>query len=111
TRASAQSSDAGSYSVVITNVAGSITSAVVSLTVNVPPSISTPPQPLTVNQGQDATFNVSATGTAPLGYQWRFNGGNIAGATLSAYTRVSAQPGDVGGYSVVVTNVAGSLTS
>jgi Leucine-rich repeat (LRR) protein len=111
TRVSAQSGDAGSYWVVVTNVAGSATSVVATLTVNVPPTISGPPQGLTVNQGHNATFTVSATGTAPLGYQWRFGAVNIAGATASNYTRVSAQPADVGNYDVVVTNVAGATTS
>ena len=111
TRLSAQAADAGSYAVVITNIAGAITSAVASLTVNVPPSISVPPQNLTVNQGQNAFFSVGTTGTAPFSYQWRFNGTNIAGATLSEYARISAQLTDGGGYSAVVGNVAGSVTS
>jgi hypothetical protein len=50
-------------------------------------------------------------GTAPLSYQWRFNGTNIPGATASCYTRNNVQTNDAGTYSVVVTNVAGSLTN
>ncbi len=109
--ASAQPADAGNYTVIITNVAGTVTSATATLTVNIPPSITTQPANQTVTQGQSATFSVAATGTAPLGYQWTFNGGNISGATASSYTDVSAQPADAGNYAVVVSNVAGSATS
>lgn len=111
TRSAAQPGDAGSYFVIVTNVAGSVTSAVATLTVNVPPSIPGQPHDLAVNKGQDAAFSVAATGTLPLGYQWRFNFANISGATGSNYTRTNCQPGDAGGYAVVVTNVAGSVTS
>ncbi|NBV35151.1 MAG: hypothetical protein EBR81_15505, partial [Proteobacteria bacterium] len=44
-------------------------------------------------------------------YQWRKNGGNIAGGTSSTYVIVSAQTTDAGSYSVVVSNSAGSVTS
>jgi GH25 family lysozyme M1 (1,4-beta-N-acetylmuramidase) len=108
---SAQSTDAGNYSVVITNVAGTVTSANASLTVNIPPSITTQPSSQTVNQGQSATFSVVAAGTAPLSYQWTLNGANISGATASSYTINSAQATDAGTYAVVVNNVAGSVTS
>jgi Immunoglobulin domain len=104
--------DAGSYTVVVTNSVGSVTSAVASLTVNVPPTIPVPPEsPLALRQGADATFCVAASGTAPLRYQWRFNGMDIVGATAGCYTRNAVQPEDAGTYSVVVTNVAGSATS
>jgi subtilisin-like proprotein convertase family protein len=76
-----------------------------------PPSITTPPQSQTVNEGADATFTVTAGGTAPLIYQWRFNGVDVGGATATSYTRFSAQPADAGSYDVVVTNVAGAITS
>jgi hypothetical protein len=76
-----------------------------------PPAIATQPQSLSVNAGQNAPFTVAATGTAPLYYQWRFNGTNIPGATDSSYTRFNAQPSHAGPYSVGVSNVAGSVTS
>src|SRR5205823_6402508 len=102
TIASAQPTDAGSYSVVITNIAGSITSATATLTVNIPPSITTQPSDQPVNQGQVATFNVAATGTAPLSYQWTFNAANISGATDNSYSDTNAQPADAGSYAVIV---------
>jgi len=57
------------------------------------------------------TFTVSATGTTPLSYQWRFGSTNIADATASSYTRVNVQASHAGNYSVIVANSAGSLTS
>jgi hypothetical protein len=109
--ASAQPANAGNYDVIVNNVAGSVTSATASLTVNVPPSITTQPATQTVNQGQNATFSVVAAGTAPLSYQWTFNGGNITGATASSLTITNAQAANAGTYAVVVTNVAGTVTS
>jgi len=64
-----------------------------------------------VSQGQSATFSVTAAGTAPLAYQWRFNTAPIAGATSSSYTRTNVQSADAGNYSVLVTNQAGSASS
>ena len=111
TRPSVQGSDAGSYSVIVTNAAGSLTSADAILTVNLPPGITGQPQSRTNNAGSDAAFSVTATGAAPLGYQWRFNGTNLSGATVSAYTRFSAKAADAGSYMVVITNFLGSITS
>src|ERR1019366_5068480 len=95
---------AGSYAVVVTNVAGSVTSAVATLTVLVPPGITTQPQSLTVTQGQSASFSVVASGTAPLSYQWSLNGTDLPGATSSTLTLNNVQPTDAGGrYAAVVT--------
>jgi sugar lactone lactonase YvrE len=111
TVANAQSTDAGSYSVVVTNSLGSVTSSVATLTVILPPTITNPPQSLTVNQGTDAPFSVAVSGTTPFAYQWFFNGGAVSAATDSGYTVTSAQPTNAGSYSVVVSNILGSATS
>ena len=111
TRNNVQTSDAGSYSVVVTNIAGSVTSSDAILAVNVPPAITTQPESLTVSQGANATFTVIATGTAPLAYQWYFGGLPVADATDSAFTVVNAQPANAGNYTVEVLNVAGQITS
>jgi uncharacterized repeat protein (TIGR01451 family) len=108
---SAQTTNAGSYSVVATNSYGSATSAVATLTVAVAPIIVANPANLTVVTGSTAGFTVTALGAAPLGYQWQFNGGDIANATASAYTITGVQLGDQGSYGVVVSNYAGSVTS
>lgn len=106
-----QSGQAGDYSVVITNFAGSVTSAPASLTIAAAPVIVAQPESQTVAPGQSAVFTVTATGTMPLFYQWRFNGLPLPGATGSSYTRANVQPGDAGNYSVVITNLAGSVVS
>ncbi len=70
----------------VSNSAGSVTSNAATLTVNasaVAPTITTQPASQTVTAGQTATFNVAATGTAPLSYQWKKNGTAISGATSS----------------------------
>jgi hypothetical protein len=103
--------DAGSYAVVVANVAGSVTSAVATLTVLVPPGITTQPQSLTVTQGQSASFSVVASGTAPLSYQWSFNSVALSGATSSTLTLTNAQATDAGSYTAVVANPGGSITS
>jgi endonuclease/exonuclease/phosphatase family metal-dependent hydrolase len=106
-----QFSDAGDYTVFITNSAGSITSAPATLTVGIAPTISAQPLGRTVNPGSNVTFTVTASGTPPLDYLWRLNGVSISSATLSTYTRTNAQVADAGDYSVVVSNAVGSVTS
>jgi glucose/arabinose dehydrogenase len=80
-------------------------------TVNTVPAIVTQPSNQTVAAGQPATFSVTATGTAPLSYQWQKNNVSISGATGASYTIASAQPADAGAYRVIVSNTAGSVTS
>src|SRR5207237_6380823 len=69
-----QSNQACSYTVVVGNAAGSVTSSVATLTVNVPAGIAMQPLSQTITQSQSATFTVAASGTTPFNYQWRFNG-------------------------------------
>ncbi len=69
------------------------------------PSITTQPANRTVTAGQTASFSVVAAGTAPLSYQWRKGGVNIAGATSSSYTTPATTTADNGAlFSVVVSN-------
>jgi hypothetical protein len=111
TVANAQPANAGSYSVVVSNIAGTATSTDALLTVYVAPAITTQPQDQNVNQTSDAVFSVVATGTPAPAYQWRFNGTNIAGATDTSFTVADAQPTNAGSYSVVVSNIAGTAAS
>jgi hypothetical protein len=82
-----------------------------------PPFIYRDPASRTNNLATTATFTVAATGTGPLGYQWRkdgtnlLNSGRISGA--NAYTLVisNCQPSDAAPYSVTITNASGSTTS
>ena len=108
----AQLTNNGNYSVIVTNLFGSVTSSnAVLLLTNAPPAITTQPQNQSVLAGQTATFSVAATGTPPLNYQWFFSGTNIAGATANPFTLANVQLTNAGNYSVVITNIAGSVTS
>ncbi|HSE22810.1 MAG TPA: PQQ-dependent sugar dehydrogenase [Pyrinomonadaceae bacterium] len=76
------------------------------------PSITFPPSNQTVNVGQPATFTVSASGTAPLSYQWQKNQTNIAGATSVSYTTPATVPADNGAkFRCIVSNAAGNVVS
>ncbi len=78
----------------------------------VAPTITTQPGNQTVTAGQTATFTVVAAGTTPLSYQWQKNSVNIAGATLASYTTPATTTSDSGsGFTVVVSNTAGTVTS
>jgi hypothetical protein len=100
------------FDVVVTNAAGSVTSTPATLTVNVAPAITTQPASSTVTSPGAATFSVVATGTAPLTYQWQRNGVAIPGATGATYTLDPSAVTDNGAqFAVVVSNMAGSVTS
>ena len=102
------------YSVVVTNSFGSVTSGVAALTVNLPiaPSILTQPQDQTVSPGANVNFSVVAGGSAPLSYQWYFNTNTpLANATDDTLTITNVQAADAGTYSVIVSNLAGGITS
>jgi subtilisin-like proprotein convertase family protein len=105
--------DDATYAVVVANVAGAITSTPPArLTVVFKPSITTPPQSLSVGVTSNATFSVVAGGTAPLSYQWRRGTTPISGATGTSYTLSNAQLADSGSqFTVVVTNAYDSITS
>ena len=103
--------DAGSYYVVVSSSSGTITSDVPSLTILYPPAISNQPQADLVYAYNSASFNVTATGTPPLSYQWTFGGSNVLNATNSNLTLASAQQSNLGQYQVIITNTYGSITS
>jgi hypothetical protein len=92
--------NAGPYRVVVSNPAGSITSQVANLIVQLPPFITMQPQPTTTIRDQSASFTVTAGGTPPISDQWRFNGVNLPGATTNVLLLINAsQP--AGNYSVL----------
>jgi hypothetical protein len=105
----------GTYTVTVSNSAGSDTSVGAVLTVSAPvntaPTITTEPVSQTVNENGNATFSVVATGTATLSYQWKFNDDNIPSANGTSYTVTGATSANQGSYTVVVTNPYGSDTS
>ncbi len=81
------------------------------------PAITSQPQSCTNLPGTTASFQVTATGTQPLSYRWRKNGLNLAdggaitGATSDLLSLTGVTTNYAGDFSVVITNVAGSVTS
>jgi len=120
TLANVQVDQAGSYSVVVSNASGSITSSNAILAVfpaNQAPVITSQPASQSAVPGGTVRFNVGAIGLNPLSYQWRFNGmnladgGDVTGATTPTLTLLNVQPAQAGLYSVVVGNASGTVTS
>src|SRR5258707_10419146 len=107
-----QTNHSGSYTVLVTNAGGSVTSSVATLNVILPPAPTFSQQPtnLTVTLGGPANFFVIANGFS-LTYQWRRSGTNLSGATASSYSLSNVQLSDATSYTVVVANAGGSITS
>ena len=78
----------------------------------VAPTISVQPANQSVMEGATATFSVTATGTAPLTYQWKKGATAITSATSASYTTAATVAGDTGAsFTVTISNSAGSVTS
>lgn len=106
-----QVTDAGNYTAVAMNVAGSVTSSVATLTITAPPVITSQPTNVTVAIGAATTFSVVAAGTGPFTYLWQFGGTNINGDTNASLTLTNIQLSQAGSYSVAVSNSYGGLIS
>ncbi len=114
TMAGVSAGDAGSYTVVVTNSIGSVTSSAATLTVSAAvtgPVIVTQPLSNAAFVGGAVTISAVASGTPVLTYQWQKNGIAIGGATSASLTLSNIQLSDAGSYALVVTNAAGSVTS
>src|SRR6185369_4747922 len=73
--------------------------------------ITADPQDQTVPLGGNASFGVTATGTPPLAYTWRFNGVNLSGSNTDQLFLNSVNRNQAGSYDVIVANSSGSVTS
>ena len=106
-------SDAGSYTVKITNKGGSVTSDAAVLTVIVPvaPTIKVQPENKTVNIGGNTSLSVEAEGTPILNYVWSKDGSPVPMGMGNVLPIMNAQTSNEGVYSVTVSNSAGSITS
>lgn len=118
TIAGAAAADAGSYSVRVANSAGTVLSNAAFLTVltsgtggAAAPVIVTPPADVGVVAGSAFSLSVTASGSAPLAYQWRKDGAILPGVATASYTVAAADASHAGVYTVVVSNAAGSVTS
>ena len=107
-----QTNQSGNYSVLVINGLDSVMSSNAVLTVQVfPPCIGIQPSSQRVMVSSNVSFSVSVSGTAPFNYQWRFNSANLLNATNAVYAIQAVAATNTGNYSVVVTNLAGSVTS
>jgi alpha-tubulin suppressor-like RCC1 family protein len=111
TIANLQFSDAGAYTVVVSNAFGSVVSSDAVITVFGPPVIVQQPVGQTVAVGSDITMTVAAEGPPPLTCQWQINGTPIAGATWTWLRLTNVQPVHSGDYSAVVSNAYGAVQS
>jgi hypothetical protein len=109
--------DIGSYSLVLTNAYGAVTSSVALLNVGAVPVVLTQPTNLTLLTGSAAVFNTTASGSIPLNYQWKKNGTNlvngagISGATTNVLNLTGITTNSSANYTLVITNVFGVVTS
>ena len=104
---------AGAYSLLATNSAGTATTNSANLTVNppavAPPAFTTQPSPQTLSPGDTVVFN--STASDATGYRWQRNGIDLANATTANLVLKGVTAADVGTYRVIATNSAGSVTS
>jgi hypothetical protein len=105
-----QNANAGVYSVVVANNAGSA-SASTRVDLRSLPFIVRQPQNQLAPTNGTAVFTVVAGGTQPLHYQWRKNTTDILGANAPSLVLQNVQVADAVNYRVVITNVYGAITS
>jgi hypothetical protein len=104
-------SDAGTYTVVASNAAGSVTSASATLTVNTLPVFTLQPAGKTVTAGANVTLTATVSGSPTPTLQWHKNGTAIAGATAAVLQLNTVTVDSAATYTLVATNAAGSVTS
>ena len=75
------------------------------------PSITLQPTGARVSEGLSYTFKVTATGGAPLSYQWRRGAENLLNATNASFTVGAVGPTNIGSYTVVISNPGGAVLS
>ncbi len=111
TISSVSTADEASYYCVVSNTCNSTTSSTATITVNEMPVIASQTSSVEECAGSAAVFSITATGTAPLSYQWYNANGSISSATNNSYTISSTSSSDAGNYYCVSTNSCGSATS
>jgi hypothetical protein len=104
-------SQSGNYSVVVYNEAGATVSSNAVVNVLIPATITSHPISQTVTPHSTATFNVQATSSSTISYQWRKDGVEISGATSSSYEINGVSVADRGMYDALVTDAVGTIAS
>ena len=102
--------DAGLYTVIVSNSFGSVTSSAIHLSVAAV-SILDEPERVVTFRGETVSLRVNAQGVKPLSFQWQFNGVSLPGATDSVFVLTNAQVAQSGSYTVVVSNNLAAITS
>jgi len=97
-------SDAGTYDVVVSNVAGWVVSSQALVVVLSAPEVVTAPTSVVVYAGETVYLQVNATGTPSILYQWKKAGSALPGETNPLLTLVNVQTNQAGSYSVTLTN-------
>jgi alpha-tubulin suppressor-like RCC1 family protein len=105
-----QMNQAGSYSVIVSNASGNVTSPNAMLGV-VPLFITAQPQNQATYVGGQASFSVATTGKGPFSYQWQSYGTNLPSGTNNPLLLTNVQFAGAGPYSVIVTNAFGAVQS
>lgn len=109
--ANVQPGQAGNYSAVVFNQAGSVVSSAARLTVNRVPTILAPPTNSFSRIGSNTIFTVTAVGNGLLRFQWRFNDVNIPGATNASMVITNTQTTNEGVYAVAVSDLVGTIVT
>ena len=107
----AQMGDTATYSVLVSNAVGSILSPGAVLTVVSPPFYSGQPLQTNAPVGANVLFSLTAQGTAPIYYQWAFDGDTITGATNTALSLTNLQLSQSGTYTLLASNLFGIALS
>ena len=103
-------SNNGTYTLVASNAVNSVSSAPVTLIVIPVPQIVQPLTNLIVDSGSNLVLSVVASGSAPLSYNWQFNGLPLS-AVSSSLSISNIKPSQSGFYMVTVTNSRGAISS
>jgi hypothetical protein len=107
-----QSSNAGIYSVVAFNSAGSAYSSNAQVNVLLPVRFTIQPTNQNVQPGTNVTLVSAAAGNGTVRYQWRFEGTNLLNATNTSYSFTNANiAAHHGTFSVVATDDVSAAAS
>lgn len=105
--------DTGQYTLTVTNVAGNVTSALITVTVSpaFAPVITNLPASVTLESNDYLSLSPTITGTSPISFQWKKDGVNLAYATNAYFSKGNVTTADSGQYTLVATNLVGAVTS